>query len=387
MDSLTVMRWLKRLAIPAGIVLVVILLRATVFRPDPVSVSVYAVDRGRVEETVVNSRAGTVESRLRAKMSPAIAGLVNAIPVKKGGWVKRGQVLLRLDDREYAAQVALAARSLDAAAAAVDQSCLTAEQAERDLARVEGLAQKGLVSEKELDGARTLDKISRSACAAARQRVKEAEAALDAARAILAKTVMIAPFDGVVLDVTTEVGEWISPAPPGVFIPPVVDLIDPDSLYVSAPLDEADVAKIRQGLPVRLTMDSFRGQEFSGTVTYVASYVETKQEQNRTLTVEAEFSQAELPENLLPGISADVEVILDVHENVVRIPTYALLEGNRTLLAKGDRLVEQKVTPGLRNWQYTEITEGLAEGDLVVVSLDRPEVKAGARAKVASPSS
>ena len=64
------MRWLKRLFIPAGIVLVVVLLRMTCFRPAPVPVSVYAVDRGRVEETVVNSRAGTVESRLRATDEP-----------------------------------------------------------------------------------------------------------------------------------------------------------------------------------------------------------------------------------------------------------------------------------------------------------------------------
>ena len=70
--------------------------------------------------------------------------------------------------------------------------------------------------------------------------MKQAEAAVAAAQAILDKTVMTAPFDGVVLDVTTEVGEWVTPSPPGVLIPPVIDVIDPDSLYVSAPLDEAE---------------------------------------------------------------------------------------------------------------------------------------------------
>jgi HlyD family secretion protein len=249
------------------------------------------------------------------------------------------------------------------------------------------MAGKGLISEENLDAARTRDESFRAACVAAREQAKQAEAALAAAQAILAKTVVTAPFEGVVLDVITEVGEWISPAPPGVFIPPVMDLIDPDSLYVSAPIDEADISRIRLGLPVRITMDAFRGREFSGAVSYVASYVETRQEQNRTLAVEAALDATDLPANLLPGISADLEIILEGHEDVIRIPTYALLEGNRVLLVASNRLVERKVTTGLRNWAYTEITEGLAEGDRVVISLDRPEVKAGARVAVTSPAS
>lgn len=381
------MRRLNRLAIPAALAGVILLLRVTVFRPDPVPVTVYAVDRGRVEETVVNSRAGTVESRLRAKMSPAISGLVTAIPVEKGQRVRKGQTLLRLDDREYRAQTTLAARSRDAARAAADQVCLTAEQAARDRARAEGLAGKGLLSDENVEAARTGDETARAACTAVRERAKEAEAALAAAEAVLAKTVMVAPFDGVVLDISTEVGEWITPAPPGVFIPQVLDLIDPDSLYVSAPIDEADIARIRVDLPVRITMDAFRNRDFPGRVSFVASYVETRQEQNRTLPVEAEFTGTEFPANVLPGISADVEVILDAHDDAVRVPTYALLEGNRVLVEVKGRLEERKVEPGLRNWEYTEILGGLAEGDRVVTSLDRPEVKAGVRVVVTAPGS
>lgn len=217
---------------------------------------------------------------------------------------------------------------------------------------------------------------------AAEAKTHEAEAALEAARATLAKTVITAPFDGVVLDVTTEVGEWISPSPPGVPIPSVMDLIDPEALYLSAPIDEADVARIRVGLPVRITLDAFRGRSFKGTLTYASSFVETRQEQNRTLRVEAEFAEASLPANLLPGLSADLEVILDARERVLRIPSYALLENNRVLVVQDGRLAERKVTPGLRNWSFTEITSGLAAGERVVVSLDRPEVRAGARVVV-----
>jgi HlyD family secretion protein len=360
----------------------VFVLRLTVLRPQPVPVAVHRVKAGRVEDTVVNSRAGTVQSRRRSEMSPGIAGLVAVIPAPKGSRVKQGDVLLRLDDREYQAQTLLAQRALEAARAVAEQARLEAEHAQRQWKRAEDLARNKVVSETALEFDRTRALTTQVAVTAAEARIQEAEAALDVARATLAKTVISAPFDGVVLDVTTEVGEWISPSPPGVPIPPVLDLIDPDALYVSAPIDEADVARIRVGLPVRLTLDAFRGRSFAGTLTYVSSFVETRQEQNRTLRVEVVFEETTLPANLLPGLSADIEVILDAREQVLRIPTYALLEDNRVLVVENGRLVEKKVTIGLRNWSYTEITTGLTVGESVVVSLDRPEIKAGAQVVV-----
>ncbi len=375
-------RWAKRILVLAAAAVVLLVLRWTVFRPEPVPVTVSAVGRGRVEDSVVNSRAGTIESRLRAQMSPGIQGLVTAIPVKKGARVKRGEVMLRLDDGEVRAQRNLAARSLDAARAAANQACLAAEQTARDLARAEGMAAGSLISEQALEAARTQAETAAAACTAAREQARQAEAAVAAAQATLDKTVMTAPFDGVVLDITTEVGEWVTPSPPGVLIPPVIDIIDPDSLYVSAPLDEADVARVQVGLPVRISMDAFRGRSFPGTLAYVSSFVETRQEQNRTLTVEAVFHDRELPENVLPGLSADVEVILAARDDVLRIPTYALLEGSKVLVVRDGTLESVAIETGLRNWEFTEVISGLDEGDRVVVSLDRPEVKAGAKVRV-----
>jgi len=374
--------WLKPLVILLALAGGVVLLRLTVLRPQPVPVTVQRVETGRVEDTVVNSRAGTVQSRRRSEMSPGIPGLVVEIPTRKGTRVKRGDVLIRLDDREHVAQTELAQRALEAARAVADQARLEAAQADRDWKRAQELARDQVVSETVLDLGRTRALTTQAVVVATEARIQEAEAALDAARATLAKTVITAPFDGVVLDVTTEVGEWISPSPPGVPIPPVLDLIDPEALYLSAPIDEADVARIRVGLPVRITLDAFRGQSFAGTLTYVSSFVETRQEQNRTLRVEAEFADRTLPANLLPGLSADLEVILDARDDVLRVPTYALLENSRVLVVQDDRLVEQKVTTGLHNWSHTEITSGLSPGDSVVVSLDRPEVRAGARVRV-----
>ncbi len=371
-------RWLKPLLVLAGLAVVVVLLRYTVWREQRVPVTVHKVESGRVEDSVVNSRAGTVQSRLRSEISPGIAGLVVEIPARKGARVKKGDILLRLNDREHKAQVELAQRALEAARALLEQAQAEADYAQAQWARAQDLSKNKVVSETAFELDRTRALTTKSAVAATQARLHEAEASVDVAKALLEKTVITAPFDGIVLDVSTEVGEWISPSPPGVPLPPILDLIDPGALYVSAPIDEADLARIRVGLPVRITLDAFRGRAFDGVITYVSSFVETRQEQNRVLRVEAEFHETDLPENLLPGLSADVEIILDARENVLRIPTYALLENNQVLVVEASRLVERKVTPGLHNWSFTEINSGLKGGEVVVVSLDRPEIKAGA---------
>lgn len=117
-------------------------------------------------------------------------------------------------------------------------------------------------------------------------------------------------------------------------------------------------------------------------MTRVAPYVRDIEEQNRTLEVEVDFADREIARRLLPGTSADVEIILRKAEGVLRIPAYALLEGERVLVYNGGRLEGRTVVTGLRNWEFVEIREGLRPGERVVVSLDRAEVREGARAVV-----
>ncbi len=197
------------------------------------------------------------------------------------------------------------------------------------------------------------------------------------------KTIVRAPFAGVVAEVATEVGEWTTPSPPALPVPPVIDMLDPDSIYVSAPMDEVDSARIHANQPTRVTVDSHRDRDFAGTVTRVAPYVLDIEAQNRTVEIEVELT--DLRETvLLPGTSADVEVILSTRQDVLRISTSSLIEGGKVLVLEGDRLSERPVELGLRNWDFTEIVDGLSEGDLIVTSLDRQEVEDGALAEAAS---
>jgi HlyD family secretion protein len=105
--------------------------------------------------------------------------------------------------------------------------------------------------------------------------------------------------------------------------------------------------------------------------------------QNRTLEIEVEFESPDEAAGLLPGTSADVEIILEVREGVARLPTSALLEGDRVLTLEDGKLVEHRVSLGLRNWSHAQLVDGLEPGAQVVTSLDRIEVKQGARAVAA----
>jgi len=377
-------RWLRVAVALAALVGVWLILRATVFAPEPLRVAVAGVSRGEVEETVTNSRAGTVKARRRAQLSPDVGGRVVELPYQAGDRVRAGAVVLRLDDSVPRAQLGVAERELATAQAQARQACLAAEQARRELERNRALAAQGMISADGLDRLVTAAATQGAGCEAAQRGADRARASVGLVRAELARTVLRAPFDAVVAEASTHVGEFVTPAPPGVPMPPVMDLLDPATVYVSAPMDEVDAARLRAGLPVRVSLDPLPGRRLEGTVLRVAPYVLDVEQQNRTVEIEIELADRALAATLLPGTSADVEVILDVRHGALRIPTPALEEERKVLVLEGGRLVERPVTIGLRNWDFTEVRDGLREGESVVLSLDREGVEPGAEA-VAEP--
>lgn len=375
-------KWLKRLIIFLILVGIFFVLRATVFVPEPLEITAYRVQKGNVEETVSNSKAGTVKARRRSNLSTEIGGRVVYLAVKEGQRVRSGDVLLRLDDTEYKANLALAQRAWQAAVANTKEACVAADLARRELERNRGLHKQGIVSEAVLDQSANRYEETTARCQAFKAEAARAEASVEVARATLEKTTLQAPFDGVIVQITTELGEYITPSPPGVPIPPVIDLLDDSGIYVEAPIDETDAGKLRTGLPVRISVDPYPDQTKAGILTRIAPFVKDVEGQNRTVDVEAEFLDKEFSGKLLPGTSADIEVILRSKKDVLRIPTYALMEGNRVLVVNGEHLLEGQMKPGLKNWEYVEVLGGLKEGDLIAVSLEKAEVKEGAQVKV-----
>ena len=368
------------LLILIGFVLVGIALRYGVFAPEPIEVHVEPVARGLVESTVINSKAGTVEARRRSRIASEIGGRVIEIAHREGARVVAGETLVRLAPESHAAQLELAVQGVAVALSGSKDACLRRDRARRELARTERLAANNVASEDRLDELQFQSDSARLACEGARAELSRARAQKLSAETELKKTVIVAPFNGIIAEVNIEVGEWVTPSPPLLRSPPVIDLIDPTSIFVSAPMDEVDSGAIRAGLPVKLTVDSRPGETFKGSVLRVAPYVLDEEAQNRTLEIEVAIDDAAVAESLLPGTSADAEVILEALENVLRVPTSALLRNQSVLVLEDGRLVERSIEIGLRNWQFAEIREGLVEGEQVVVSLDKLEIKAGVKA-------
>jgi len=373
-------KWLIRIVVIVLLVAAVYTLRATYFAPRPVVVSTIAVSRGVVESTVTNSKGGTVRARRRAKLSTEIGGRVVAIPLREGELASRGDLLLQLDDSSQQARVELSRRELETIEAQRQQACLSSAQAARELQRNQALAERQIISENLLDRLQSTAETTAAACAAALVGIEAARAAVDLASTELGKVKLVAPFDGIIAELNTELGEWITPSPPAMPIPAVVDLIDPTSIYISAPMDEVDSARIHSGQQVKVTIDPFPDQVFSGRVVRVAPYVLDIETQNRTVEVEVELDDEEFASSLLPGTSADVEIILETRAGVLRIPTRTLMEGDSVMLLEDGFLVTREVSVGLRNWNYVEITGGLSDGEAIVTSLDLAEVQPGAMA-------
>jgi HlyD family secretion protein len=123
-------------------------------------------------------------------------------------------------------------------------------------------------------------------------------------------------------------------------------------------------------MPARVTLDAFRDRSFPAHVRRVAPYVLDTEKQARTVEVEAEVDDMG-DALLLPGYSADVEVILEERGDVLRVPTRALLQGKRVYVLDGGLIRARELATGIGNWEYTEITGGLEAGARVVVSIDR----------------
>lgn len=364
----------------AGIALVITAAGAIIWhltRSKPQEVELATASRGTVEATVVNTRAGTIKACRRAKLSPQAGGQITSLKIREGDRVKKGQVLLELWNADLQAQYDLSGQQLATAESRQRETCILAGNAQRESIRTQQLVTKGFVSSQRADDAEATAKAQRAACAATAAEVKRVHAQIAVNQANLDRTRLIAPFSGVVAQITGELGEYVTPSPPGIPTPPAVDLIDDSCLYVSAPMDEVDAPKIRVGQTARITLDALPNQVFKGKIRRIAPYVTEIEKQARTVDVEAEFTDPEQAA-LLVGYSADIEAIIDHREDVLRIPTQVIRQDNKVwILGQDNKLEERNLRTGLSNWVYSEVLDGLSEGDQVFLSSKGGEITTG----------
>jgi len=352
-------------------------------RPEPVVVSIVSVELGTVEQTVANTRAGTVKACQRSRLSLPIGGQIAQLFVKEGDHVEAGQLLMSLWNEDRAAQVAVSQASEKSAVQERQSICISAQSDSREYRRIVNLVKKNLVSKESADLAKSRSEASKASCEAAKAREIQAHSAVTAAQAVLEQTHLRAPFAGSVAEVTGEIGEFSTPSPPGVATPPAIDLLTDDCHYISAPIDEVDASDIAIGDRVRVTLDAFRGKAFPAKIRRISPYIMDFEKQARTVEVEAELTT--LPEGvkLLAGYSADMEIILNSRDNVLRIPSELVVDDSFVMVLDEEGNLQRKaIEKGLSNWRYTEVASGLSEGENIVSNIGSAGVVAGARAEV-----
>jgi HlyD family secretion protein len=352
--------------------------------PEKIKVIVAPVEKGTVEKVVANTRAGTLKACRQAHLSPAIGGQLGILAVQKGDQVQQGQLLLELWNKDLLAEKELAASEARTAQAQAESARVQAENSSREAKRLQHLFQIDAIAEETLDKAKSLAEAQRYTYQAALAAAETSLARLNVITTQLERTRLLAPFPGIIAEIHGELNEYITPSPPGIATLPAIELLDTSSFYITAPIDEVDAAKVQVGAKARITMDAFGDRHFPARVRRIAPYVLDLEKQARTVEVELEFTDPQDTKNLLAGYSVDAEIILEERSNTLRIPTQALLPGNKVYVyqpQKG-RLEERIIRPGLSNWDRTEVIEGLQLGELIVLSIDQPGLKNGIPATI-----
>jgi len=310
----------RPLLIALGVVgVVVLLVFACQMRPKP-PVAPYrtaAVERGPLTRTV--SASGTLQALITVDVGSQISGQISDVRVDYNDPVRKGQVMAVIDPQTFQSRVAQEQADVAAAEAAERQAQAQAANAKADLARKKELVAKAVYSPSVLDLAQSTWLNADAAVAAAHARVGQVRALLNANKVDLERTQIVAPIDGVVIDRKINPGQTVAAS----FTAPVLFTLAQDlsKLQVKISVDEADVGQVREGQTVRFSVDAYPDESFQGVVTRVRMQPTTEQ----NVVAYTVIAEADNPgKKLLPGMTANADIVIDVHPNVLKVPAAAL---------------------------------------------------------------
>ena len=317
----------------------------------PVSVKAIELKPGELRVIVNATTTSTIKSETEVTLSAQRTGRVVKLPIKEGDLVRAGALIAQLDLSEESVQTENV----------LLQSKATYEEAGKNLKRVEDLFQKGMVAQQDLDASRRAYEVAQSQYKAA------------AADAVVKKdySVIRAPFDGVIAKKTAEVGEILMPGKE------IVTIVNPDKIYVLATIDEVDVGRLKIGQPVAITVDAFPGEKFEGSIRRISPIVSGGKLETRTADVWVYFNKKDA--RIKPGMSSDIEILITTLQDVLSVPSQAVIEREgkkQAFVAIGSDLkpgakAVAKLKPveiGVTNWSYTEVTKGLSAGEFVITT-------------------
>lgn len=385
-------RWLWRIAIPIALVLLWFGYQAwseaSEPPPKPRFVEVLVEPRSVVQ--LVES-TGRLKPLTEVQVGAQVSGRVVRVLVDFNSQVKKGELLAEIDPQIFGAQVGQVNSQLAAARANVERARLRVQITKLDLERIANLAQEGIASKGELDQARSAHDVAGAELVAAEANISGLQAQLMSARTTLEYTKIYSPIDGVVVNRSIEPGQTVAAN----FAAPVLFVIAQDlsKMQVLADIDEADVGKLAEQMPAKISVDAFLGEHFEGRVTQIRY---SPNEVQGVVTYSAVIDVDNPDLKLRPGMTATVAVATREVKDVPAVRNAALRfkpdveqlelqplsfgEG-RVFRVSGGPVGAEEVAPhvvsiGITDGLWTQVTAGLAVGDKVVTEqLDKEEKK------------
>ena len=339
------------------------------------------ITQGDVREAVETT--GTVQPMVLVQVGSQVSGRITRVLVDFNASVRAGQLLAEIDPTPFQATVAQARASVLSAEASLQRARVNEQLSTQNLARARALRERNLNAQADLDAAVAQHDLTLAEIAVARAEGARARATLQTAQTNLGFTRIVAPIDGVVIQRSVDEGQTVAAS----LQAPVLFQIANDlrQMRIVANVDEADVARLRQGMAATARVDAFPRETFQGRVAEVRFGATTTA---GVVTYPAVIAVANPDLKLRPGMTATVNVVSAEHRNVLRVPNAALRyrpagrggdagvrrqvetdrEGRgRVFVLREGRPSRVPVEVGLADEMFTEVRgEGLAAGAQVI---------------------
>ena len=375
--------WLAGLAIA-------VVVAAAWFLSQPRAFNVQAVPVVTVypsQEFVVLNATGYVVAQRKAAIASKATGRLEWLGVAEGSRVKAGEVIAKLDNRDVVAQAQSAEAGVNAAKAALEQAKAEETDATSSLKRNQDLVAKGFVAQSAVDTAKMRADRAVAGVSNAKATIGVAEANARNAQVSVDYTLIRAPFDGVILSKSANVGDLVTPFSSAADSKgAVVAMADMSTLEVEADVSESSLAKIAVGQPCEITLDALPDIRFKGRISRI---VPTVDRAKATVMTKVRFDA--IDPRVLPEMSAKVsflsrEVSPEQQRPLVAVNTDALAarDGRTVVFAvRGERAVEVAVTPGMKVGDLTAIAGAVKTGEKVVLK-PSTDLKADSLVRIAA---
>jgi HlyD family secretion protein len=375
----------KRIILIVAVVLAIAVTAMALSRrgPEPTAVEVAKVGREDLQAKVVAN--GKVQAKKKVDISATIPGQVTLLAVKEGDRVTKGQLLLQIDATNPRASARSSAFSMEALLQEAQSARASLDQARSDLARAEQNYAGRIISEAEVQRARTTVATAQAGVQAAAQRVQQARAMLEGARDTLSKTTVRAPMDGVVTAKRIEEGEV---AVIGVQNQPgtvLLTISDMSVVETELEVDEVSIPAVKLGQEARVRIDAYPNRTFNGVVTEVGGspLLPAAGSANNAIRFLVKVQVKDPPPDVKPGLSVQADILTGFRPKALAVPIQALVIRDREVkpgdtatgtprdeegvfLMDGGKAKFQPIKTGLMGELAVEVTEGLTEGATLI---------------------